>query len=108
MTHRLTFHRRKSHANDFRADDANEADPIAVYASLEPTGGNETERADQQQSHPKYTIRLRWGPSLAECDSSWWATRTNPTTKKLERFEFSDVRNVGERNRELEIDAVRV
>lgn len=104
---RLTLYQTKTTANDFAIDDPEVSEGIPVYANLEPVGGTETETADQQQGVSRFKITLRWGPGLAECDNYWWATREHPVTGKTERFNFTDVRNVGERNRELEIDAVR-
>lgn len=104
----LWFHRPKRAASDFEPDEAESDRPFEVWASMEPKSGNESEQGDQQVGNEAITIRLRYGPSAEGCNSAWWATRDNPLTGETETYEFLSVRNVGSRNRELEIDAVRV
>ena len=104
----FALHRRVEPADDFISSDPTEEKVADVWASLEWQGGSETESGDQQQARERCKISTRFGPGISGCDSSWWATRTNPTSGRLERFNFVSVRDVGDRRRTLEIDAVRV
>lgn len=108
MTERLTFHKRSQPASDFVASDETTTEVCEVYASLTPKAGGEPTTGEKQQGVGQYTIRTRWGVTIAGCDSSWWATWVEPVTGATWRLNFTDVRNVGGRNREVEIDALRV
>lgn len=104
---RITVWRQVSPANDFRPDDP-AIDAVAhPLATLKPNSGSETETADQQQGTTSYTIRMKWGPSLAAMDSSWWATWQEPVTKNDVRLNFESVANVDEANQWFEIQATR-
>lgn len=103
----LTLHRPTEAPSDWTHHDEESAEVARVWASLEPVSGTETEQAEGQQRLERYKITTRWGQSIAECSSTWWATRENPVTTRVERYDFVSVRNVGERNREFEIEAVK-
>ena len=105
---RLTFHKRSQPASDFLASDEQATAVCEVFGLLVPKSGNEPNSGDKQLGVGLFTIRTRWGVAIAACDSSWWATWTDPVTGEAWRMNFVDVRNVGGRNREVEIDAVRV
>lgn len=105
--HRMTFHKRTQAADDFEPSDEVSTEVCEVRASLEAKGGSEPETGDRQSTLATYTITLRWGPTIAAIDSTWWATRDNQLTGETERFNFTSVSNVGERNREVVIEAVR-
>ena len=104
---RITIWRTLSQANDFRPDDPKTEAVAHPWASLEPKTGDESETADQQQGTTNYTIKFRWGVSLAAMDSSYWATWKDAAGNEV-RFEFASVVNVDEANQWFEIQAVRV
>ncbi len=106
-THRLTLHRKTKQADDFNPDDETTTQVAEVYASIETKGGNESDTAGGQTSKPTVTITTRWGVSIADIDPSWWGTRTNPATGAAIRYNFTATRNVDERNRMIEIEAIQ-
>lgn len=104
----LTLWRREQAASDFEPSDPVDVRVCEVKAFVEWKGGGESEAGDQQQSRPTCSLQFRWGSEVAAIDSTWWATRDNQLTGETERFNFTSVANVGERNREVVIEAVRV
>ncbi len=104
---RLTFWRRVEPAEDTQASDPENDEVGELWASIVFAAGSEGEQGDRQNSYEKATINVRAEQAVLVCDSTWWATRTNPRTGVDERYEFTSVRTL-EGDREIEIDAVRV
>lgn len=103
----MTLHRITKEADDFHPD-AEESEAVTeVWASIETTGGDEATIADGQTDLTRVKLTLRWGQTIAACNAEWYATRDNEVTGETERYDFKAVDNVGGRNREFVIEAVK-
>jgi SPP1 family predicted phage head-tail adaptor len=98
LRHRITIQEyREIGKNEWNEPIFDWADVATVWASVEPIGGREFWASRQVQSEVTHRIRIRHLPGL------------DPTMRILFRgreFKIEVIRNIEERNREMEILAV--
>jgi head-tail adaptor len=90
---------RPNHASDWQQDGESWERVCDVYGSILPVGGREYPQAQQQHGETTHTIRFSHDPSV------------NATCRAVDRasdriFQFKTVINRGDRNKEMEAQAV--
>lgn len=105
--HRLALYPPSDKApNQFNPADTKPRKVAEVFAQVKGEPGSESETAEQQRSYERYTIKMRWGPTIAAINAKWHADWLNHPSGKVKRLNFASVADVEGKNRELVIQAV--